>query len=410
MKFDRDTISKVLSLYSSSFIGIALGFAISVFNTRVLGKEAFGDYKFIETVFRFLASIVSVGVFISITRMLAISGDKNYKKKLLGFFVLALIVAGTIGVILLLIFSYVEPIWFSNNLGTTFKTYAFLIFAVLGNIALREILKGLNQIHTLSLLNAVPALAYLVIAYTLHLENPLYLEDILLLFYGIQLIFLIVIIFKLKPKFKINNALVKDVIHENNTNGKPIYFGSLAGVATAHIVGFSISYFIDNTQVGFFTLAMTVCSPLILIPSVLGTTFFKKFASLNVIPKKVVWFSIAATLFALAIFYIFIERVFLWFYTDDFAPTIAIAKLLIIGFLLHGFGDLINRFLGAKGQGKLLRNAAFAVGLVNILGYSLLVYYFGLMGAITTKIIASGVYLLMMYYYYTKFTKSINHV
>lgn len=155
---------------------------------------------------------------------------------------------------------------------------------------------------------------------------------------------------------------------------------------------------------------MTVCSPLILIPSVLGTTFFKKFASLNVIPKKVVWFSIAATLFALAIFYIFIERVFLWFYTDDFAPTIAIAKLLIIGFLLHGFGDLINRFLGAKGQGKLLRNAAFAVGLVNILGYSLLVYYFGLMGAITTKIIASGVYLLMMYYYYTKFTKSINHV
>lgn len=406
MKVDKDTISKVLSLYSSSFIGIGLGFAISVFNTRVLGKEAFGDFKFIETVFRFLASVVSVGVFISITRMLAISNNKVYKKKLLGFFVIALITAGLIGVILLVIFSYLEPLWFSNNLGATFKTYSFLIFAVLGNIALREILKGLNQIHTLSILNALPAIAYLIIAYTFNLQNPLYLQDILLIFYGLQLLFLIIIIFKLKPSFKINNALLKDVIHENNTNGKPIYIGSLAGVATAHIVGFSISYFIDNTQVGFFTLAMTVCSPLILIPSVLGTTFFKKFASLQFIPKKVILFSIAATLFALAVFYLCIEKVFLLFYTDDFAPTIAIAKLLIFGFLLHGFGDLINRFLGAKGQGKLLRNAAFAVGVVNILGYSLLVYYFGLMGAIITKIIASGVYLLMMYYYYTKFTKS----
>jgi O-antigen/teichoic acid export membrane protein len=181
-------------------------------------------------------------------------------------------------------------------------------------------------------------------------------------------------------------------------------------VATAYIVGFSISYYIDNTQVGFYTLAMTVCSPLLVVPSVLGTTFFKKFASLDFIPRKVVVFSILATLFALGIFYLFIEKVFLLFYSEDFSPAIRISKILIIGFLLHGLGDLVNRFLGAKGQGKLLRNAAFAVGFVNILGYSILVYYFGVTGAIITKIMASGVYLLMMYYYYTKFTKENKYV
>jgi O-antigen/teichoic acid export membrane protein len=200
------------------------------------------------------------------------------------------------------------------------------------------------------------------------------------------------------------------VIHENNINGRPIYYGSLAGVATAHIAGFSISYFIDNTQVGFYALAITVCSPLLIVPSVLGTTLFTKFANLDFLPKKVIVFSIIATLLALVVFYVFVEKVFLLFFSEEFSPAIDISKILIFGFLLHGLGDLINRFLGAKGLGKLLRNAAFAVGFVNILGYSVLVYYFGIAGAIVTNIFASGTYLFMMYYYYIKFTKKNNHV
>ena len=171
MNIDKDTINKTLTLYGSTFLSIGLGFAISVFNTSVLGKEAFGDFKFIETVFRFLASLVTVGVFISITRMLAISRSNTYKHKLIGFFVIALVVAGLIGVVLLVIFSYLEPIWFSGNLGYIFRKYSFLIFAILGNIALREILKGLNKIYTLSILNAVPAIAYLIIAYLFNLKN-----------------------------------------------------------------------------------------------------------------------------------------------------------------------------------------------------------------------------------------------
>jgi O-antigen/teichoic acid export membrane protein len=147
-----------------------------------------------------------------------------------------------------------------------------------------------------------------------------------------------------------------------------------------------------------------------IVPSVLGTVFFKKFANFDFIPKKVVIFSILATVFALAIFYLFIEKIFLLFYSEDFSPAIRIAKIIILSFLLHGLGDLINRFLGAKGKGKLLRNSAFMVGIVNVLGYTILVKYFGVNGAIITKILASGTYLFMMYYYYTKFTKKNKYV
>lgn len=406
MTSDRDTLNKVLALYGSSFIGIVLGFSISVFNTRVLGKEAFGDFKFIETVFRFIASIVSIGVFISITRMLAIAKDKIYRQNLIGVFVVALLITGFIGVLLLIIFSYLEPIWFSDNLGYFFRKYAVLFFAILGSIALKEILKGLNKIYILSLLHTLPAILYLICAYSYNLNNVLYLEDIFFLLYGLQFLFLIGVIIVLKPNFKIKKSMIDDVAIENKDNGRPVYYGSLAGVATAQIVGFSLSYYIDNTQVGFFTLALTICSPLIMIPSVLGTVFFKKFASLKYMPKNVIVFSIIASLVAVVLFFIFIEKVFLMFYTEDFSPAIPISKIVVLGFLLHGFGDLINRFLGAKGKGKLLRNSAFVVGVVNVLGYTILVKYFAVTGAIITNVLASATYLFMMYYYYTKFIKT----
>ncbi len=88
---------------------------------------------------------------------------------------------------------------------------------------------------------------------------------------------------------------MKELYKENKYNGKPIYFGSLAGVATTHIAGLSISFFMDNTQVGFFMLALTVCSPLLIVPSVLGTIFYKQFVDMKSIPNKVYYFSILST-------------------------------------------------------------------------------------------------------------------
>ena len=108
---------------------------------------------------------------------------------------------------------------------------------------------------------------------------------------------------------------------------------------------------------------------------------------------------------ALVVFYAFIEMVIVRFYSEDYIAVSEISKYLIIAFMFHGLGDLFNRFLGAKGKGKLLRNAAYVVGIVNVLGYTILVKYFDLNGAILTKILASGMYMIVMCFYYFNFIK-----
>lgn len=398
-------------MYGASFIAVLLGFIISILNTKVLGPEKFGDFKYIETVVRLIASLVSVGFFISITRLIAINNDTIKEKKYLGLFVVILGIISIVGVLLVFIYSFVEPLFFEETFGTTFRTYFFIVPTIIANLALLEILKGLHKIYTLALLTILPLVAYTIIAYAISTTKTIDVDSVLLLYYGLLLITTIIVIIVIKPKFNYKKSLVKELYKENKYNGRPIYYGSLAGVATANIAGICISYFLnDNRQVGFFMLALTVCSPLLIIPSVMGTTYFKQFVHLPKIPPKVILFSIAVTVFALVIFYTLIDYVVIQFYSKDYLPVANIAKYLILGFIFHGLGDLINRFLGAKGEGKKLRNAAFFVGAVNILGYTLLIKYFQMNGAIITKILASCLYLIVMLYYYINFIKKNKHV
>lgn len=405
----KGTNNKVIILFGASIISMVLGFLISIFNSRILGPEEFGNFKFIETIARFIASIVAVGFFISLTRLVAINKDERTERKLIGLFTVIFGITSIIGVVLFIVTSYLEPYFFENNIGSQMRFYFFIVIAIIGSTAILEILKGLHKINTIAIVSVLPLIVYLAGAYYINLHTPLSLKTVLFLTYGIILTFVLILLIRLKPDFRIKKEQITDLLHENKFNGRPIYFGSLAGVATTHIAGLSISYFMDNTQVGFFMLALTICSPLLVIPSVLGTIYFKQFVSMHSIPNKVYYFSIASSLFALLIFYSLIEYVIITFYTEAYLPVASISKYLIIGFIFHGFGDLINRFLGAKGKGKWLRNAAFIVGIINVMGYTLLIKLLSINGAIITKILASGLYLFVMIYYYITFIKT-NHV
>lgn len=398
--------SKMVVMYGSSIAGILLGFLISVLHTKLLGAEKFGDFKFIETVVRFIGSLVSVGFFISLTRLLAINEDKIKERKYVGLFTIIFVIISLIGILLILFFSYVEPYFFGHGLSKIFRKYFFVVSAVIGQLALNEILKGMHKINNLVIFNVLPGTIYVIILYALSFYLTIGVETILFLYYLIIFSAVILAIIYLKPKFNFDKKMFSALLVENKHNGRPIYYGSLAGVATSHIAGFSISYYLNNTEVGFYMLALTVCSPILIVPSVLGTIYFKEFVHLKSIPRRVLAFSFLFTFIALIIFYVLIEPVVIYVYGDTFLPVSVMSKYLIFGFILHGLGDLYNRFLGAKGKGKLLRNAAFLVGIVNIVGYTALISFFDINGAILTKILASCLYMSVMIYYYFNFDKN----
>ena len=80
--------------------------------------------------------------------------------------------------------------------------------------------------------------------------------------------------------------------------------------------------------------------------------------------------------------------------------------ILAIANILRGFGFLINKFLGAKGEGKILRNIAMIVGVSYVVGFSVFIKYFGLIGAAITVLISYLIYTCLLYHNYKKYLKN----
>jgi O-antigen/teichoic acid export membrane protein len=192
------------------------------------------------------------------------------------------------------------------------------------------------------------------------------------------------------------------LVDENKAYGFPLFTGSLAGLASAQLGGIAISYFVDNANVGFFSPAITATMPLTLIPSTVGNTFFKEFANTKRIPSKVTYVTIALSMMAFVLFIIFIKQLVILLYSETYLPVVPLAYGCAVGSFLQGFGDYYNRFLMAHGRGRELRNSSILIGITNILGYFLLVFWLGTFGGVLTKILSGVLYIVMMLIAYNR--------
>lgn len=398
---------QVGALYSSLFLTLLLGVGISVINTRLLGPKQYGDFRFLMNMFNFITPFLTLGVFVSGARLIAQKKNENIKDQLMGTLIILALAISVVLMVSLFIFSFFEERLFHNDLGWILRVFVPLLFVLPLQLCLGNIMQGDNRIYELSVFRIGPSVVYVAGVLLFNYFVPLSLIPamaIRLLSFAVAVVIGVVI---LKPTFKYVKDNISVIWQENKTYGFHVYLGVLAGVASGRLGGLSIGYFLDTTTVGFFALASTITMPLMMIPNSVGTTFFKSFAQKTEISPVVIFLTVVLAVCALGIFIVIIKPIFLLLYPKEFVPAIPIAYLIAISRVVHGIGDFFNRFLGAHGRGKELRNGAMAVGVINVLGHILLVYLIGVNGAAITMIISGSVYLLMMLLYYTHYKRKL---
>ncbi len=401
-------VKQVLLLYLTTILGMVLGVGISVINTRLLGPASYGDFKFLIQLFNFVVMFLTFGVFFSGSRLLAKDENKDKEPGIKGAMLAYGAAISLFMIISFFSFSFFQDQIYNNNLGKVIRLFSPLLFIFPMKLCIEGIMIGSNQIYKLSFYRLLPKVFYLFFSLTINWLFDFTLHFALL----IQLLGLIltsiVMVILLKPKFEHIKEHWRFIKTENRSYGFPVYISHLANTATMRIAALSIAFFIDNTNVGFFALAITVSQPISMIPRVVGTTFFKDFANMAYIPLKATIATVGLGAMALSLFLLLIKSLFLLIYTKDFEPALHIVYFFAIGSLIHGFADYINRFLGAHGRGKDMRNSAFLVAICNIIGYTVLVKYMSLDGAIITRVTASSIYLITMIYFYKKMPRGVD--
>lgn len=393
---------QVLILYATTLIGVLLGVLSSIVNTRFLNPKDYGDVRYVQNIINFIASLLLFGYFLSGSRLLALSKNEEYSRKIRGAMVIILAIASLVlllGCIGCFVFHMKNPVIAHLFLVSLPVCLYPLLINYVNTTA-----QGDNHIGRLSIARLVPSLLYVPIAYLVYSNFGASSEKLIFLQWGIYSLVLIFVIVSTSPSFHGLKSVFNSLHIENKCYGIQLYIGSLIMCGTNYIAGITISMFnADNSEVGFYTLALTITGPLVMLPAIIGTTYFKQFAHQDRIPNKVMKFTIIMAGLSCLVFIIIIKPIVSFLYSEAYAPVGFYAILLAIGFSIHGVGDMINRFLGSHGQGKSIKNASIVNGLFKLFGYTVLVYIFNTIGALLTTVLCDFLYTSVLYVYYQRF-------
>lgn len=386
-------------------LGVLLGVLSSIINTNFMDPKDYGDVRYIQNIIGFIASLLLFGYFLSGSRLLALSDDEVYSRRIRGAMVVILSVASVILLISTIVCYFIH---FKNQtVAILFLISLPVCFNPLLSNYINTTTQGDNHIGRLALARLLPSLLYVIIAYIVFSNYGATSTSMILLQWGVATIVFILIIASTNPSFDNLRPVFKALNKENKEYGLQLYWGSLIMVATNYLAGISLGVFNeDNTEVGFYTLAMTVTSPLATLPAIIGTTYFKQFASQNRIPVKVMKFTVIITVVSCLFFILLIKPIVSCLYSERYEPVGDYAIWLAVGYGIHGIGDMINRYLGSHGQGVSIRNSSIANGIFKIFGFTVLVYLWNTEGALLTNILCSFIYALTLFYYYNKYIKA----
>ncbi len=400
-------IKQVVSLLAVNIFIIPLSFISNIIITRFLGPVAFGDFKFILYVFSFSIVLFNFGFFQAGNRALVLNSDPEKTREYYGSMLLILLGLFLVIATVLFVYAMVDKNINEKGLRTMLICIIPFTWLFLLGTYFEVLFQADNKIGLLAKSRLYPKIIFFITILVLFLFFTRYkgnrLSIIWILYLVTQIIGFVYIIYKINPSFRNLRTRIKEIWFYNKTYGFNVYFGALFSTGSSALTGLLISYFgINNSGVGFFSLALTITEPLGFIPNVIATTHYKDFSTEKSIPKKLTLITLAVTLSAMILCWILVGPFVKYFYGPEFRAVIPLTFIVSFGVIMGGFADFFNRFLGSHGQGKALRNSAIIVGIFAMIFNVTLIPLLGETGAAYTTIFSALIYILTMLWFYKR--------
>jgi O-antigen/teichoic acid export membrane protein len=409
---DNHRFKQVVSLFGVNVLVIPLSFVSNIIITRFLGPVGFGDFKFILYVINYSVILLNFGLIQAGNRALVLNADREKNREYYGSMLVILAGIFILMAILLIGYSFIDKN--VNEKGLRNMLISIIPFSwIFLLINYFEVLfQADNKIGLLAKSRLYPKITFFISVLLLYFLMFKYsgnrLKIIWIFFLGTYIISFIPIMFKINPSFRNIKARISEIWSYNKSYGFNVYFGALFSLGFTALSGLLISYFgIDNSGVGYYSLALTIAEPLGFIPNVIATTHYKDFSTQKSIPRKLVLITAGVVFSALILTCLLVAPFIKFFYGPKFNPVITLTYIVCFGVIMNGFADFFNRFLGSHGQGKALRNSAIIVGFCILVFNLTLIPRFGETGAALTLVLSSVIYIMSMLWFYKKLTSRL---
>ncbi len=401
------TARQTAVLLFSKILTILLAMAAISFSTRILGPRDYGVLAFFLTITGFCVLFFRFGLFSSGGLLLARSRVGQNERELIGaLLIIALLVGLAYGLFIFLSSFLVDRI-FKTEVQGLLRILSPLVISLPFQFLFPQIYRGTNQIYQLFWFNILPKALFVLGILTLLAFRMTRLGIAQLLAMNLAAVIITVVVMGavLRPSFQRVREHISIVLKKNREYGLHLYWGQIADQSTYQLDQMFITYFVNTTQLGFYSLASRVTAPLVMLSHSLSTALFKGFAHRDRIPVCVILFNflwLGTGVLGLVLLGRFLVTAL---FTERFLPIVRLIPLLALACFFQGMYQPFGMFIESKGRGKWVRNVAFFSTVANVLGNAVLVPLYGAMGAAVATLGGRFTHFSLYCYYYSRFRR-----
>ncbi len=372
---------------------MVLSFAFTVLVTRSLDVAEYGTFRYAMTFLAMMMSVLQLGWPQSVSRLLALEGERHAQRRLVGASVMLLLAASGIGTVATAL--VVGTAGASGHpLPWILLWVSPFLYLTLGQQFLNSIGQGLSRIELLAAQQLLPYTILLpVTAVQVLLIRSYSLRAALV---GYVVVFTLVVVTGFVHagcSFDSWREPARAIGEENRRTGLPLYIGGLFGVASAQLIALLVAEFSTPREYGQYALALAVSGPLGVLVSSIGTVIFRSSVGRHSLSNQVVGYSLGFGGVLAGTFWAATELLLPRVFGEQYRASVPMAQAMAAGAIMIGWGDIFQRFLTARGRGRALGVVSVCTGIVGLVSAALLFRAWGVWGAIASAFLASATYL-----------------
>ncbi len=401
----KKVVGNTAILFSSQILVLIIGLGIKTIQVRALTTYEYGLLALFGTITSVIVLFFHYASFSSLKVLLANNEDKKKEKE---YFGLGIIIACILGVLFsfsLFGISFFVDDFLDVEVGEILRLLSPFCFILPFQFFISEITIGANKLKRLASFHLFSRLLFIVSLFVLFRGDLLNVELIIILNLLSWLVSTIVVLFGLTPSFSNLKENLNTIKEKNKSFGISYYYGAIVNQSTFKLDELFITYFVNITQLGFYTLASIICSPMTFLSRAFVNSIFKKLALKDRIPIRVFVYNTLWLGFCILFLYLCSDFIVSTLFGEEYMQVSVYILPLSIAFLFQGMYAPFS-FLTVKSKGRELRNVAYAEAFVNVFGNILLVPTIGVLGAIYASILARFTHFVGLWYYYDKMIKA----
>ena len=406
---NKNIVNNTIMLMIFNIAKIIFPFITLPYLTRVLTTNAYGTVAYVKTIMTYMQILVDFGFVLSATK--DIVNYKNNKEKLeyvVGDTLLARIILGVIGLIIILILSFTLPI-LRNNVLYTVLSYVVVFESV---FLMDFLFRGLEKMHIITIRFILMKVISTVLTFVFikNDSNLLWIPvlDIISSFIAIVLVFAEIKKIDLKMKFSGIKNVMKSI-----KNSFVYFISNVASTSFNALSTIIIGIYVSPTEVAYWSICMQIIGTIQACYSPISDGIYPEMIrskNINLIKKILKIFLPIITVGCIATFFL-AKPVLMILGGEKYLPGVPILQMLIPN-LFVGFLAIIYGWptLGAIGKEKEATKTTIYAIMVHILLLVILILTknFTLYTIAVVRVITEFVLFGTRYFYYRKYKELFN--